>query len=298
VNKISVVITTVDGEEKHLASCLASVKNFVNEIVIIDLSSGKKIENIAKKFKSKIFKHPFVNYVEPVRNFGINKATGNWVLVLDPDEEIPLTLINKLKQVVENNEADYVRIPRRNIVFGKALKHSRWWPDYNIRFFKKGHLDWDKEIHGIPIQSGKGVDLEVREEFAIIHHNYETIEQFIERMNRYTSVQAESKSKHYKFSAKDLITKPAAEFLSRFFAAEGYKDGVHGLALSFLQAFYELVVYLKIWQIEKFKDETLSLKEITNEIKKVKKEFNYWENDTLVKEGSGIIPRIRRKFKV
>ena len=122
---ISAVITCVSGEEKYLSSCLDSIKNFVKEIVIVDMSGGKEISSVAKKFNAKVYPHEFTNYVEPVRNFGISKAKEDWILILDPDEEISLTLAHRLVQITEEGNVDYIRIPRRNIVFGKVLRHSR-----------------------------------------------------------------------------------------------------------------------------------------------------------------------------
>jgi len=298
VTKISVVITAISGEEKYLPLCLASIKNFADEVVIVDMSHEKLISEIGKKFKAKIISHEFVNYVEPVRNFGISKANGEWILILDPDEEIASTLARRMKEITQEGTIDYVRVPRKNIVFGKALRHSRWWPDYNIRFFKKGSVVWDEVIHSVPMTEGNGIDLEAKDGFAIMHHHYESIEQFIERMNRYTTVQAKLKSKDYQFKWSDLITKPSAEFLSRFFAGEGYRDGIHGLTLSALQAVSELVLYLKIWGLQGFKDENLDMNDVISEFNKTKKEFNYWENDIKVRDGGGIIPRIKRKLRM
>ncbi len=296
--KVSVVITAIAGEERYLSLCLSSVKKIASEIVIVDMSGLSEITKIGKKCGAKIYKHEFVNYVEPVRNFGVSKATSDWVLILDPDEEIGSNLSDRLTQITNEEGIDYVRVPRKNIVFGKTLKHSRWWPDYNIRFFKKGKVSWDEVIHAVPMTEGSGIDLEAKDDFAIKHHHYETLEQFIERMNRYTTVQARLKSKDEKFVWSDLITKPTAEFLSRFFAGEGYRDGVHGLALSMLQAFSELVVYLKIWQTQGFKEENLDIETTVFEFQKAKREFSYWENDALIKENGGILPRIRRKLRM
>jgi (heptosyl)LPS beta-1,4-glucosyltransferase len=298
VGKISVVITAISGEEKYLAACLNSIKKFADEIVLVDMSEGKAISEIGKKFKAKVYRHELLNYVEPVRNFGISKATGEWILILDPDEEVDSILKHRLEKITHEENIDYVRIPRKNIVFGKALKHSRWWPDYNIRFFKKGKVSWDEVIHSVPMTEGNGIDLEAKEELAIIHHHYESIEQFVERMNRYTSVQAKLKSKDYKFKWQDLVSKPSGEFLSRFFAGEGYRDGLHGLALSALQAVSELILYLKIWQIKKFEEQNLDIKEVIGELWKVKKEFSYWENDMKMKVGGGLVPRIKRKLRI
>jgi (heptosyl)LPS beta-1,4-glucosyltransferase len=293
-----VVITAISGEEKYLASCLSSIKDFAGEIVVIDMSNSSDISTIAKKYKAKVYKHDFVNYVEPVRNFGISKATNEWILILDPDEEISKTLIKRLKEIIENDEADFIRIPRKNVVFGKVLRHSRWWPDYNIRFFKHGKVSWDEIIHAVPMTEGRGMDLESLDELAITHHHYESLEQFIDRMNRYTTIQAKLKSKDYKFKWTDLIRRPTAEFLSRFFAGDGFRDGIHGLALSMLQAFSELVLYLKIWGLNKFKEENINIKEIVEELESTKKELNYWQNDALIKMEGGILPRIRRKLKI
>lgn len=295
---ISVVVTTVAGEEKNLPACLASIKSFADEIVVVDMSGQGGISKIAKEFGAKVFTHELVNYVEPVRNFGISKATGEWIFILDPDEEVTSSLIDRLTTLVKDNEADYVRVPRNNIVFGRSLKHSRWWPDYNIRFFKEGKVSWNEIIHGVPVTEGRGMDLEAKEEFAIVHHHYDSIEQFVERMNRYTTVQAQLKAKEYKFDWKDLLRRPTAEFLGRFFAAEGYRDGVHGLSLSLLQAFSELVLYLKVWQNEKFAQNDLSVNEIVREVGLVKKELSYWQANLELKENGGIMPRIKRKFKI
>lgn len=74
MEKISAVVTAINGEDKSLASCLSSVRDFVSEIVIVDMSQSVEIKKVAKKFKAKVYNHDFVNYVEPVRNFGIQKA--------------------------------------------------------------------------------------------------------------------------------------------------------------------------------------------------------------------------------
>ena len=157
VGKITAVITAISGEERYLDACLTTVKGFVSEIVIVDMSDGEEITKIGKKFGAKVFKHDFVNYVEPVRNFALRKAQGKWILVLDPDEELSLSLANRLIEITQDENIDYVRIPRKNLVFGKILRHARWWPDYNIRFFRKGKVSWDEVIHAVPMTEGQGI---------------------------------------------------------------------------------------------------------------------------------------------
>lgn len=295
---ISVVINTLN-EEKNLPRAVASVKSFADEVVVVDMESTDKTTEVAKSLGAKVFTHKKTGYVEPARNFAVSKTINPWIFILDADEEVSEGLALQIQKILKNPKADYYRIPRKNIIFGHWMKHSRWWPDYNIRLFKKGFVSWNEIIHAVPMTQGVGGEIEAKEVFAIIHHNYDSLEQYIERMNRYTSQHAILKIKDgYKFSWKDVITRPSNEFLSRYFFGEGYKDGLHGLALSLLQAFSELTVYLKIWQKEKFVEQNPSIGEVAFLIKETEKELHYWQADAMVKGGEGLLQRIRRKLKV
>lgn len=298
LSMISVVINTLN-EEDNIANCIDSVKDFADEVIVVDMHSEDKTQEIAEKMGAKVFKHERTGYVEPARNFAIEKAKGEWILILDADEQLTDDLGEKLESIVKLDKYDYVAIPRKNIVFGKWIQYSRWWPDYNIRFFKKGKVAWHKEIHSVPMTNGKGTDLEAVESLAIVHHHYVSIDQYIERMNRYTSKQADARKEAGEiFKWKDILIKPGGEFLSRFFAGKGYKDGLHGLALSSLQAFSELVVYLKLWQMEKFTPKQLDYREVIEAMKKIHKEENYWYADTYVNEHGGFTNKVKRKLKL
>lgn len=300
MSKISAVLV-VRNEEKNLARCLNSL-SWVDEIVVVDMESTDGTVALAKKVADKVFSHPQVGFVEPARNFAIEKATGSWILVIDADEEIPPPLVYKLKELAEAPGGfDFFRIPRKNIIFGKWIRHSRWWPDHIIRFFKKGSVNFLPVVHGVPLTKGLGKDLPEEEECAIIHHNYQTVSQFLERLNRYTDEQVkELAGRGYKFKWQDLISKPTSEFLSRFFVGEGYKDGIHGLALAFLQAFSELILYLKLWEKEGFGEEQLS-EEIVGELKKSQKEINYWLRTVQIEQSKGLrrtILKILRRLRL
>lgn len=245
--KISAVVNT-RNEAENIFDCLKSL-GFADEIVVVDMESTDETKEIAKEFTDRIFDHPAVGYVEPARNFAIKKAIGDWILIIDADERISKTLASKLIEISQSGEADFVRIPRKNLIFGQWIQHSRFWPDLNIRFFKKGSVEWQDEIHSIPITYGTGINLESEEAMAIEHLHYRTVNEFIERAIRYSKQQAkELKKNGYEFDPSDIITKPVSEFLSRFFAGDGYKDGLHGLVLSILQSFAILLIYLRLWQ--------------------------------------------------
>ncbi len=235
--KISVIINTLN-EEKNIKQAIESVK-WADEIIVCDMYSGDKTTEIAGKMGAKVFFHSKEGFVEPARNFAVSKASNEWILVLDADEVVPETLAKRLVEIAAKmDQIDYVRLPRRNIIFGHSMQASMWWPDYNVKFFKKGKVVWGNQIHRPPEASGLGLDLPASEEYAIIHHNYDKVSDFIKRMDRYSGIQAAELIKEgYQFNWKDLLEKPLDEFLSRFFAGQGYKDGLHGLALSLLQDF-------------------------------------------------------------
>lgn len=274
--KISVVINTLN-EDQNIERAINSVV-WADEIIVCDMHSEDKTVEKAEKLGAKIFFHARKGFVEPARNFAISKASNEWVLILDADESVPEALAQRLVEIAgKMKQIDYVRLPRRNKIFGHFMQESMWWPDFNVRFFKKGKVKWSDQIHRPPDVSGLGLDLPADGKYAIIHHSYGTVSQFIQRMDRYTTIQAEElKKEGEKFNWQDLFEKPLNEFLSRFFANKGYKDGLHGLALSFLQAFSFLVMYLKLWERSKFAEENIDLVKFKDQKNKSAGAINYW----------------------
>ncbi len=296
MGKISVVINTLN-EEKNIEKAIKSIQGFADEILICDMYSDDNTAVIAKKMGAKILFHKRTGYVEPARNFLISKAQGEWIFILDADEEVPESLISKLKEVSQKESVvTFVEIPRKNIIFGKWMKASMWWPDHNIRFFKKGSVEWNFKIHSKPKTHGQGLTLPAEERWAIVHNNYRSIFQYINRMNRYTDIEAKAlQAQGYNFSWTDLLTKPLGEFLSRFFVSRGFEDGVHGLALSMLQAFSFLVVYLKVWEEKGFKEQEISLRELSGTLKDSNSQINYWMKQSNLSKNP--IKRLLQKAK-
>lgn len=290
---ISGVVNTYN-EEKNIDNCLKSIRGIVEEIVIVDMYSTDKTVEIAKKYGAKIFFHEYKRYVEPARNFALSKASGKWILLMDADEELPKTLAKTVKDVALEDKADYLEIPRKNIIFNKWISHSRWWPDYLVRFFKSGGVKYSDKIHSPPVVNGRGLKLPAKEKNAIIHHDIQTVSQFIEKICRYSDIQsAEEEKSGHKFLWCDLVSKPSDEFNSRFFSGEGYKDGLHGLSLSLLQSFSAFLVYLKLWEKGGFKDQNIT-GERNAVFEKVIHDCLYWESQL----NQNILEKIRLKVKM
>ena len=301
--KIAVVISAYN-EEKMIDDCLESVKNLADEIIFIDNTSQDKTIEIAKKYTDKIF----TRENDPVmlnknKNFGFSKATGDWIISLDADERITAELIREIQKAINDKRSTIngYEIPRKNIIFGKWIKHSIWWPDYNLRLFRKGKGKFaEKHVHEkLKVEGQVG-----RLKNPMIHYNYQTINQFINKLNKtYTESETENFLKSGKsINWHDAIRWPTADFVKTFFFEKGYKDGLHGLVLSLFQAFYALVFFAKVWEKkENFKDLTPEnfFVEVLKEFQKAARDIRYWIYETLMAENPAkkIYYKLRRRLR-
>ncbi|MFZ5932930.1 MAG: glycosyltransferase family 2 protein [Patescibacteria group bacterium] len=244
---LSVVIITLN-EEKNLVRCLTSVKDLADEIVIVDSGSRDKTLDIAKSFGAKVFVRKFEDYGSQ-KNFATQKASGDWLLSLDADEEITGKLRDEIREAVKTKEFSAYSIPRKNIILGKFIRFTRWQPqlDRHVWLFKKGSGEWVGGVHEEFVVKGKVGKLK----YPKIHHQYETVSEFLDMVNRYSQLDAEKRiKKGTKFSLFKLFFDPTYNFLVRYFYRLGFLDGWRGFVLSFLMAVYHFEVWVKIWEKE------------------------------------------------
>lgn len=300
--KLSVVILTFNSQDK-IEDCIKSA-SFADEIIVVDGTSTDETLEIVRKYTKKIFARPNNLMLNINKNFGFSKASGEWILCLDSDERITSELAEEIKLKTQGSdiETDGFWIPRKNIIFGKWMEHTGWYPDYQMRLFKRGKGKFPEEhVHEMIEVEGNGDFLKN----DMIHESYENIFQFINKLATiYARNEAEQLlKKGYVFNWKDAIRFPVKEFLSRFFAREGYKDGFHGLMLSLLMAFYHFIVFSYIWENHKF--EQISNKDILieteKEMVKSSKDMFFWfsrEKTKLIKNPiSKIFHKALRKIK-
>ena len=310
MNSLSVVISAFN-EEERIKDCLESVKDLASEIIFVDNSSLDKTREIAKKYTDKIFTRKNNLMLNVNKNYGFSKATGDWILSLDADERITPELEEEIKEKIGNSDpptgggnSDVVGywIPRKNIIFGKWIQHSIWWPDYQLRLFRRGKGRFpEKHVHEYLHVEGQTEKLQN----PLEHLNYSTISQFIYKMDK---IYTESEVEKIISSGKvltwiDAIRFPVNDFLKTFFAQKGYKDGLHGLVLSMLQAMYQEVVFAKVWERQGFKEENNAhfLKDIYKECKKIIREFHYWSITSFLETSYNPLKRLfyraLRKFR-
>jgi len=276
---ISVVIHTFN-EEKNIQNCIETVK-WADEIIIVDMYSDDRTVEIAKKYTDKIFFFERLGYADPARQFSLTKATNKWVLSVDADELVPLKLKEQLVKIMDEDIADVVYIPHNNYFFGQLLQGGGWGAlqNHHARFFKKEFVNFSAKIHNFfSIKKEARTHYLKNPEEGFIHLPYVDGEHFIEKLNKYTTIEAAiifEKNKDIKLrNLISMIIKD--EFIRRYIRLGGYKDGFRGLSLSLLMGAYRTATYLKLKIMKEYnspKPREKILKKYQNMTEKVISEY-------------------------
>ena len=231
---LSVVIPTLN-EEKDLPACLESLKNFADEVLVVDSGSTDNTIAIAKKFKAKIVNHKFISYSDQ-RNYCDTIATGDWILSIEADVVVSKELADEIKIAIQEKKFSAYFIERINIIWGKPIMHTDWGPkdDSHIWLYEKGAGKWVSEVHE-EYKTGKPVG---KLKNRLIHNNYETVSEFIDKIDRYSEL---AKNKGQCPSKLEFLI----NFCKRYFYKKGFLDGYHGLFLSYLQSIYYITLCIK-----------------------------------------------------
>ena len=256
--RISVVVNT-RNEEQSLPYALRSVASWADEIVVVDMESTDGTLAVARAFGARTFTVEPAGYVEPARAFAVAQATGDWILVLDADELVPESLSRRLRDIAAGDAADVVMCPYRTYILGAPLKGSGWGPRHELhpRFYRRGYLSWSPEVHRAPVPApgARIVALQAGEpaeaaELAIHHFNYLGFGDFLDRLNRYTSIEAaEAAARGESVSLLRGFARAGRELLWRLVKDRGFRDGWRGVYLSTLMGVYRLVVSAKQHQL-------------------------------------------------
>jgi glycosyltransferase involved in cell wall biosynthesis len=280
---LSVVIIT-HNEEANIARTLASVQPLVAdgkgevEIIVVDSGSTDRTIEIAKSFGAKVFIEQWKGYAAQ-KNSAIDKAAGEWILSLDGDEELgpglareiyaamhgrlggdsiegdSFEVIEKVMAIEEAQERGGMpspvglSIPRKNFFLGRWLKHGGFWPDPKLRLFRKGAACFEKRLVHEDAKLIDGISARLKHSF--LHHSYPTLADYIDHMNRYSSLGAEmAVAKGPRgFSLFNIVLRPIATLIYNYFFRLGFLDGREGLLLHLYHAVYVSWKYAKAWEL-------------------------------------------------
>lgn len=241
--RISVCLATFN-EEENLADCLKSVKNFADEIVIVDGQSTDKTLRIAKSFGSRVFVFPNPPVFHINKQKAVEKCRGDWILQLDADERATETLKNEILNKIKKTELSGFFLPRKNYFLGKWLQKGGQYPDYVIRLFKEGKGYFPcQSVHEQIAVDGKVGYLAT----PLLHQSDQNLKKYFLKFKHYTYLDAQEikKEKNFLKPLNYLLLKPIYWFFKTYIRHKGFEDSWQGFLFSFLSAMRFPVAYLK-----------------------------------------------------
>lgn len=222
--------------EDDIADCLRSVSWADELLVILDPRDPDDTAAIARGLGARVVVHPFESFAAQ-REFGLTLVRTDWLLYIDTDERATPELGREIRRVIADDGVAGWWVPRRNVIWGHEVRHGGWFPDYQLRLLRLGraHYDPTREVHEVVDLGGPAAHL--RE--PLIHYNYRTVREFVAKQQQYVDLEAGILHKGgVRPRPWTYLAQPAREFWRRYVTLRGYRDGLVGLGLGALVAYY------------------------------------------------------------
>jgi len=242
--KISACVISFN-EEKKIEDCLKSLKNIVDEIIVVDSNSTDNTVNIAKKYTDKIILQDFLGYIEQ-KNFALEQASNDWVLSLDCDERLSTELQNTISDLKDTiDEADAYQMPRKTFYIYRWLNHC-WYPDLKTRLFNKNTAHWGgTNPHDHIITSGNNIK---KLSGDIYHYSFDSISDHLKTIESFTEIGAsELVRKNKTVTIFSPLTHASWTFIKLYILKRGFLDGFAGLLVSVLSYMHVFIKYSKAY---------------------------------------------------
>ncbi len=244
---VSVVVITLNAS-RHLRQCLESVR-WADEIVIVDSGSTDDTLTIARQFSDSIVHHDWAGY-GPQKQFAVSQAKHDWILSLDADESLSPELAGNIRRALQEGPPSYAyNLRRRNQFMGRWLRHGEGYPDLVLRLFDRRHARWsDDVIHEQVIYGGQPGELAG----DLLHRSEDGIDAYLEKQNRYTSLQAERLYQQgVSTNLAQLLLSPLLRFCKFYIVRRGFMDGVPGLVHIVIGCCNSFIKYAKLRELSK-----------------------------------------------
>jgi glycosyltransferase involved in cell wall biosynthesis len=244
--KISATII-VRNEEENIAAVCETV-NWADEIVIVDSDSTDRTVEIARRYTDQIFNRPFRGYKDK-HEFADSQTTGDWIFWIDADERVTPQLresIEKLRQLDPPSLPDGYRIARSTQYLGRWIKRSGWYPDYQMRLYRKAASYWDG-VSPHETARVRGRIETLPGEF--LHYTKRNLSEHHRVLDEYTTLAAEYlDQKKKRVRGSDLFVLPIAAFIRTYIFKQGFLDGAQGLIIAMFTAYSVFLKYAKVWE--------------------------------------------------
>lgn len=238
-------VVLAKNQENELTRCLSSLA-WCQEIVVIDDNSTDDTVKIAEGLGAKVYKRDLAENFAEQRNFGLEKATQEWVLFVDADEVVPKELADEIYQQTSQflTQANGFLIARRDIMWGKLLRFGEVGKIEFLRLARKDKGTWKGRVHETWEVQGEVK----RMNDYLLHYPHPTVREFLSEVNMYSTLRAQELiEKGVKVHWWDIVLYPKAKFFLNYFFRQGFRDGMQGLVVALLMSFHSFLVRSKLW---------------------------------------------------
>lgn len=242
---ISVYVLTFNNK-RTIERCLRSL-SWAKELVVVDSFSTDGTFEICKKYTDKAYQIPFKGHRDQYQ-YAADLTTFDWIMFVDADEEIPPKLVEEIRSELNGEGAsfDAFFIYRRTYFLGRWIRYGGWYPDGEIRLYKRDKGRWEGGLHAKVVVEGKIKKLKNQ----YLHYTYENISDQIKTIDRYSKIAAEDLNKSgKKFCLIKLILNPPLRFIKEYFLKLGFMDGLPGLIIAVSTMYYVFIKYAKHWEL-------------------------------------------------
>ncbi len=247
-SKLSVFVLAYN-DEPNMRACLESV-SWADEIIVVDSYSTDATASISKEYTDKVYQHEFKGFGQ-LRNDALTHVTHDWVFSLDTDERATPEIRQEIHAVLAaGGQADAYFVPRKNYFLGRWIQHAGWYPDYRQpQLFKKGRMRYQDDLvhEGFLVDGTLGYLKE-----HVLQYPFRDIDHYLAKMDRYADLMARRMVVQKRaFHPHQLVTHPCFTFLKMYMGRAGCRDGMPGLILAGLYAYYTFIKYAMLWELSR-----------------------------------------------
>ncbi len=239
-------VTITKDEERNIAACLESLK-WADEMIVVDAGSADRTVELAKAYTPKVYVRTWAGY-GPQKNFAMDQATADWILVVDADERVSPELRDEIMTVLySSSSAAAYRIPRRNFYYRRWIRGAGQYPDSQLRLVRRGHGRYnDLAVHEHLDVDGPVGDLTGH----LDHHTHPTVASHELKIERYSTLAVEERirSEQADVAWYHLLLNPVWAFVKFYLFRGGFRDGLEGFIVSGFSAAHVLLKYAKLWE--------------------------------------------------
>jgi len=248
---ISVYVLTTNNR-RTIEPCLKSL-SWAEELVVVDSFSTDGTFEICQQYTDKVYQRRWPGFRDQYQ-YAADLTTRDWIMFVDADEEIPPELAEEIRTELNGRAKDFdgYFVYRRTYYLGRWIRYGGWYPDGEIRLYRRDKGKWEGGLHAKLVVDGKVAVLKNQ----YLHYTYGSISDQIQTIDKYSSIAADDLFQSgEKFSLFKLLFHPPFRFIKEYLFKLGFRDGLPGFAIIVSTMFYVFIKYAKLWELKLEKKE-------------------------------------------